>query len=265
MYKIGDFSKLAKTTVKTLRYYEKEGLLIPSYTDSDNGYRYYETKQLLSLAKIVHLKQLGFSIDDIKSIMNGANLDKILHDKKVMLEKEIENYTQIVLQINNILEEKNMKKEVIIKELPDYTVYYKEGVIENYSKIGEFVLQSAEECLALNPNIKCIEPDYCYISYLDGEYKENNIKIRYTQAVETAGVEDDKIKFAKLEPVSAACIYHKGSYSNFPESYQYILKWISDNGYEIIDAIRERYIDGVWNTEDENNYLTEIMIPIKKK
>ena len=43
MLKIGDFSRMSKVTVKALRYYEKEGLLIPKYVDENNGYRYYET------------------------------------------------------------------------------------------------------------------------------------------------------------------------------------------------------------------------------
>lgn len=62
MYKIGEFSTLAKVTIKTLRYYEKEKLLLPCFVD-DNGYRYYETTQLLDLAKIISLRQVGLSIE----------------------------------------------------------------------------------------------------------------------------------------------------------------------------------------------------------
>lgn len=49
MFKIGDFSKMSKVTIKALRYYEKEGLIIPSYIDEFTGYRYYESKQLLEI------------------------------------------------------------------------------------------------------------------------------------------------------------------------------------------------------------------------
>lgn len=66
MYKIGDFSNLSKTTIKTLRYYEKEGLLIPSYIDGVNGYRYYESNQLVNFSKIISLKQIGLSLSEIK-------------------------------------------------------------------------------------------------------------------------------------------------------------------------------------------------------
>ena len=68
----------------------------------------------------------------------------------------------------------------------------------------------------------------------------------------------------KIDSVLAVCIYHKGEYNTLREAYAVLMKYISDNGYEIIDNPRERYIDGIWNKENESDYLTEIQIPIKK-
>lgn len=158
-----------------------------------------------------------------------------------------------------------MKYEVITKELPEYVVYYKEGIIKDYSEITSFILSSADECLATNPNIKCIEPDYCYMNYLDGEYRDKDIKIRYCQAVEKEGVPNDTIKFMKLKPVLAVCTYHKGEYSTLGEAYGFLMKYIEENGYEVIENPRERYIDGIWNKEDVNDWLTEIQVPVRKK
>lgn len=89
MYKIGDFSKMSKTTIKTLRYYEKEGLLKPIHVDRNTGYRYYETGQLVELSKIISLRQIGLSIKDIKSILKGYNIEEILKKKKEELEKNL--------------------------------------------------------------------------------------------------------------------------------------------------------------------------------
>ena len=158
-----------------------------------------------------------------------------------------------------------MEREVILKDLPSYTIYYKEGVVKDIGEIVKFILQSSGECKSTNPNIKCVEPDYCYISYLDGEYKEKDIKIRYAQAVTEMGIPNENIKFEKLNPVKAACIYHKGSYDNLRKSYAFLIKWVEDNGYEIAEPIRERYIDGMWNKASEDEWLTEIQIPIRKK
>ena len=157
-----------------------------------------------------------------------------------------------------------MQNEIFVKEIPSYIIYYRDGIISDFSKIPEFVLQAGTECSKANPNIKCTTPDYCYISYLDGEYKEKDIKIRYAQAVEKTGKETDRVKFMKTEAITAVCIYHKGSYENLRDSYNIILKYIEDNGYEIIDNARECYIDGCWNKDNVDDYLTEIEFPVKK-
>lgn len=264
MHKIGEFSVLAKTTIKTLRYYEKENLLIPSFVDA-NGYRYYETKQLLDLAKIISLRQIGFTITEIKSVLDGIDIKHLLSKRKQLIQKELDEFNYQLSKINYLLEGKNMKNECIMKELPEYTVYYKEGVIENFSKITDFILSSGEECRKLNPGIKCIEPDYCYINYLDGEYRDTDIKIRYAQAVTKECISNDTIKFEKLKPLTAVCIYHKGAYENLGETYGAIMKFIEENNYEIIEYPRERYIDGIWNKENVEDWLTEIQVPVKRR
>lgn len=265
MYKIGDFSSMSKTTIKTLRYYEKEGLLKPVYVDLNTGYRYYETSQLMEISKIISLRQIGLSIKDIKNILNGYNMVEILNKRKKELEDNLVLFNMELSKINYLLEGDNMKNEIFIKEIPSYVIYYCDGIISDFSKIPEFVLQAGEECAKVNPNLKCITPDYCYISYLDGEYKEKDIKIRYGQAVEKVGKETDRIKFKMMDAITAVCIYHKGAYDNLRDSYNIILKFIEDNGYEVIDNPRECYIDGCWNKDNEDNYLTEIQFPIKKK
>ena len=265
MYRIGEFSTLSKTTIKTLRYYEKEGLLIPSYVDKETGYRFYETRQLIDLSKIISLRQIGMSIDNIREILNGKDIIKMLELRKEEVESQISISKDQLSRINYLLEGKYMNYEVIKKELPDYEVYYKEGMIKDFSGITEFVLKSAEECKKTNPDIKCVEPDYCFISYLDGEYKEKDIKIRYSQAVIKSGVENDTIKFKKLKTVPAVCVYHKGSYNKLGDAYGFIIKWIEENGYKIIEPIRERYIDGIWNKESEEDWITEIQVPVSKK
>ena len=265
MYKIGDFSSMSKTTIKALRYYEKEGLLKPVYIDQNTGYRYYETSQLVEISKIISLRQIGLSIKDIKNILNGCDMKIILNKRKKEIKENLTIYTTQLSKINYLLEENNMKNEIFIKEIPSYIIYYSDGIISDFSKIPEFVLQAGAECAKANPNLKCITPNYCYVSYLDGEYKEKDIKIRYAEAVEEFGEETKQIKFMKTTPVTAVCIYHKGSYENLRQSYNIILKYIEDNGYEIIDNVRECYIDGCWNKDNSDDYLTEIEFPVRKK
>lgn len=90
MLKIGEFSKLAKTTVKTLRYYDEIGLLKPVFVD-DNGYRYYIIDQLNDLLKIVELRTLDMPIAFIKETLQGDNLQEKLVEHKNILERELSN------------------------------------------------------------------------------------------------------------------------------------------------------------------------------
>lgn len=264
MYKIGDFSKLSKTTIKTLRYYEQEHLLIPSYIDEANGYRFYEAKDLLTLSKIISFRQIGLSIEHIRRILAGEDAEQFLKIRKLEIEKEQSTFKDQLSKIKFLLEGKEMNYEAIIKDLPEITIYYKEGIIKDYSEITSFILQSAEECSKTNPNLKCVTPDYSYINYLDGEYKEKNIAIRYAQAVTQMGTSNETIQFADLEPVKAVCIYHKGAYENLGQAYSFIMKWIEENHYQITDLPRERYIDGIWNKDNVEDWVTEIQVPIKK-
>ena len=154
--------------------------------------------------------------------------------------------------------------EVITKEIPKHIVYYKEGIIKDYSEISNFITSSVNECKDTNPNIKYTEPDYCFMNYLDKEHKHTDIKIRYNQAVDEMGISNKTIKFKTLEPVTAICIYHRGDYKDLGNAYAFLINYIDKNNYEIIDNIRERYIDGIWNKEDVNEWVTEIQAPVKK-
>ena len=255
---------MSKTTIKALRYYESEGLLKPVFIDSYTGYRYYESSQLADVSRIVSLRQAGLSIKEIKRVFDGEDFALILNQRKQKIEKELSDYNIQLSKINYLLEGHNMKNEIIIKEIPSYTVYFSEGVVKDFSEITSFVLHAGLECSKANPGLKCITPDYCFVSYLDGEYKEKDIAVRYSQAVEKAGKETENIRFAEIAPVTAACIYHKGSYDGLRDAYNAVLKYVEENGYTVADNPRECYIDGCWNKDNENDYLTEIQIPIKK-
>lgn len=77
MYRIGELSKLCNISVKALRYYDAQGLLIPDKIDKFTGYRYYSASKLVDCYRIIALKELGFSLDEIKVQLSVDNRDKI--------------------------------------------------------------------------------------------------------------------------------------------------------------------------------------------
>ncbi len=112
MYKIGEFSKLTGFSIKTLRYYDEIGLLKPSKTDDFTNYRYYEEKDLELYKKIIYLKNLGFTLEEIKN-----NIDHITVE---LLESKIEELNQKRFLIENQIRElyslkNNVKGNIKIK------------------------------------------------------------------------------------------------------------------------------------------------------
>lgn len=270
MYRIGLFSQITKTTIKTLRYYDRVGIFKPKLIDEFTGYRYYTTEQISQFYEIISYRQAGLSIKQIKQVViDGDSIENVLDiKKKELINTQVETDKQISL-INYLLREKKeglfMEYKAVIKNLPECIVYSKEIIAPSYDSYFELIPAIGEEVVAANPDIKCINPEYSFIKYLDNEYKEKDIHIEYCEAVEEIGKETENIKFKKLESIKAICIMHKGSYKNLNKAYAYAFKWMKENNYELADSPRESQIDGIWNKESEEDWLTEVQFPIKIK
>ena len=263
MLKISEFSKLSHLTVKALRFYEKEGLLKPASVDEWNHYRFYETSQLETAARIKCYRQLGLSIEEIKEVFSGKDLKEILVEKLGTLREEQKRINSRLSIINSILEDKEMKYQVTEKLIPEMIVYTAETVLKTYSDSMQWIPAVGQECLELNPGMKCAEPPYEFCEYLDGEYKESDIRIRHNEAVTMFGTENEHIRFKTLPETKVLSIYHKGSYENIGEAYAFLMKYAEQNGYKAAGLARECYIDGIWNKESEEEWLTEVQLPVE--
>lgn len=263
MLKIGEFSKLSLLTVKALRFYEKEGLLVPAAVDNQSGYRFYETSQLETAAKIKAYRRLDLSIKEIKDIFSGGDIRAILAEKANELSLQKSVIDTRLSAIKYLLEEKNMKYQVTIKQIPKTIVYYSEKRLKNVADKLKFVPECGAEAKRLNPDLKCTVPEYEFCEYLDDEFKENDVLIRHNEAVESFGAENENIKFRELPETRVLSVFHKGAYENLGEAYAYIIKYAEENGYKVIGKARESYIDGMWNKEKTEDWLTEIQLPIE--
>ena len=68
--------------------------------------------------------------------------------------------------------------------------------------------------------------------------------------------------FRELPATRAVCIYHKGAYDNLGEAYAYLMEYAEKNGYKPTGCARECYIDGIWNKENVEDWLTELQLPV---
>lgn len=262
MLKIGEFSKLSHLTVKALRFYERKGILIPKKVDEQTGYRFYETSQLKEAARIKSYRQLGLTIEEIQAINKGTNLKEVLISKAKFLQNQKEKIEACLLIINHILDDNEMQYQVIEKMIPETIVYYSEVRVKSYSDMMKIIPSLKKECRELNPHVKCTRPPYEFCEYLDNEHKETDILIRHNEALESMGKESVRIKFKKIPATRVLSLFYKEAYDEIGEAYSFLMKYIEDSGCQVSGRSRECYIDGIWNKESVDEWLTEIQIPI---
>lgn len=269
MYQIGLFSKINHITTKTLRHYDEIGLLKPNHVDYLTGYRYYTSEQLPKIHQILALKQLGLSLNEIKTVMDQPEtVEVFLKLKERELAEELRREQQRLQEVRNWINhmhgDNSMDYTPIIKELPCVTVASMRRTVPSYDTFFQIVPKMGDEMRRVGA-VTTKNPEYCFNIYHDGEYRERDIDVEICEAVVKACEDSDKIKFKRIEKVeSAACVLHKGPYRTLRHAYSFLFKWIEENGYEPKDHPRESYIDGIWNKESEDEWLTELQVPVNR-
>ena len=264
LYKIGMFAAMNRATVKVLRFYEEQGLLLPASIDSETGYRYYKLNQMATLHRISALKQAGFTLEEILRINNGEDEEALLLKKKSELLSKIAELTKQVSVLDGYLAKKKscLLSPVLIKEVPECKVAYRRTRLDSYDDLFDKMPQMGE--LMEQAGCICALPEYCFTNYLEPRYKEEDILVELCESVTECKDDSGELHFKSMPKIQAASIFHKGSYNTLATSYESVLKYVEDHGYEIVGAIRESYIDGVWNKENESEWLTEIQVPVRK-
>ena len=269
MYSIGEFSKINRITTKTLRHYDRIGLFRPASTDEWTGYRYYRPEQLPEIKKILELKEMGFSLPEIQELVTGqARLEALLHRRAGVLEREIDEQRERLSRVRGYLNqmegERQMKQNVELKALPGVIVASMRTTVPSYDTYFDIVPKMGEYMNSVGA--VCREPAYCFTIYHDGEYRETDIDAEICEAVTAPCEESDRVKFKTIPEVpEAACLMHRGPYATLSKTYNALFSWIHENGYEPADNPRESYIDGIWNKETPEEWLTEVQVPVKRR
>ncbi len=102
MYKIGELSRLCRIPVRTLRFYDREGLLVPDEIDPFTGYRYYSAARIADCDRILSLKELGFSLEEIKKHLHADTDEDILALVEAKCEELTEKAAEISLQLKRL-------------------------------------------------------------------------------------------------------------------------------------------------------------------
>ncbi|MER2599777.1 MAG: MerR family transcriptional regulator [Caldilineales bacterium] len=271
MFKIGDFSKLGQVTIKTLRHYDEIGLLRPAQVDPFTSYRYYTTAQLMQLNRILALRDLGLSLEQVRTVLHdklsAEELRGMLRLKQAELEQQVtdqqERLRRVAARLHQLELEGTMPTlEVVMKEVPALRVAALRGVVENYGAQGELWGRLGE--VIQRRGLRMTGP--CLTIDRNEGYRERDVDLEVCQPVDGEVGEDGAVRIYDLPAVpQMACLLHQGSYDGLSAAYQQFMLWLQSSGYRITDHNREVYLrnmgdDGV--TEDQ--LLTEIQFPVTR-
>ena len=275
MLKIGEFSKLAQVSTKTLRHYDLLGLFRPAWIDRFSGYRYYTLSQLPQLNRILTLKDLGFSLDQIGHIvaeqqLSGSELlQGMMRLKRDELRRHINEEQERLARIESRLQELEQAQnlplpEVLIKAVPPLQVA---GIREMVAEHGPSRRQTADlrRFLEARGLIQEVSRPWLGI-YHDTEFQEPGLQLELAAplAEEIPGTE--RVRVHELPGVETmACLLFEGPYGRLPQAHKGLMIWLESSRYEVDGPSREVYLQPPSIHDPTDTGLTEVQLAVRPK
>ena len=273
MLKIGEFSRLTRVPAKTLRYYDDIDLFKPAQYDADTGYRYYSVEQLPRLHRIVALKGLGMSLDQIKTLLvDDLSVEEIRGMLKMKraelmdrLEEEMMRLMFLEAYLRQLENEDGLATyDVILKPVEPVKVASVRGIMPRLEQIGEVV---GDYLTALHEHLDAhqVRPAGAHFHiYHDEELMEANIDIEIAYPIESDVPNGDRVCVRTVEPVAQmACAVHHGPFVNMLRANIAIMRWIVANGYHVAGPYREVFLQ-YQPAGDQQNCVTEVQFPVAR-
>jgi len=270
MFSIGDFASYGRVSVRMLRHYDAIGLLRPAHVDQATGYRSYAAQQLSRLNRIVALKDLGFSLQQVQSILDDKvsveELRGMLRLRQAELQSQIATdsakLAQVEVRLQIIEGEGAMPAEdVLIKRIPGVRVAELTGVAASFAPESiSPVIQPLYDELCVRLDRAGLTPAGPAIAYYEDSPDGDGVLVHASLPVNADPRDGHGFAIVDLPEIEqAATIVHRGSMDNVMPTIQTLARWIDANGYRSAGYTRELYIEC---GEDKDTWVTELQEPI---
>lgn len=272
MLKIGDFSKLSRISIRMLRHYDEIGLLTPMNTDNFTSYRYYSESQLPVANRITALKNMGFSLATIAEIMKSyddpESLSHFLAVKQTEVREQAIEVQQRLLLLETAIKRLRegrmmMKYDVTVKTLPERTVASVRKIIPSYDQEGILWGILMQETATIN--MQQDDPCYTLAMFHDEGHKERNVDVEVQMTVKGNYKNTENVVFKTEPAVEIASATYKGSYEQVTDVNQAVANWVQDNAYEFGSMMFCIYHVSPHETQNPDEYVTEVCYSVKKK
>lgn len=270
-FTIGEMAKMHNIAESTLRYYDEKGIFHPSIVDPQTNYRYYTIDQFSLLDTIKFLRQLNIPLKEIKKYIDERNpayaLNLLEKQQEMMLKKQREiEYALAKMEhrIHLIKEATKAKAEqMVMKEISRRKITAIAVAPNTTDDMFEYYIHS------LQKNMRQMD-DSLFSGDIGVTVAKKGLMQNEFQAYSSVFILLDYMPFQvhhsdEIKEGMFACVYHHGPYEETDETYKKLMKYIDQEGYEIDgDAIEIALID--WSvTENPDEQVTEIQIPVVKK
>lgn len=280
MFKIGDFSRLGQISVRMLRHYDDLGLLHPAYVDPATEYRYYTIEQLPRLNRILALKDLGLSLEQIAQLLHNdlpiEQLNLLLHAKQNELQQHLHDTQQRLNRIANRLrqielEEHPLTYDVVLKSVPDCCIASVRQVVPTTADMPKYRGMLSRQLYAwLNEQDVAPSGSELVLYHLD-DYRETDIDTEFAIAID---LDDHALPDLPSAPITIrqlpaveqmASVIHSGMLREITQAITALFSWIGTNGYTTSGAFREIHLFGqeTIRVRDEP-VVVELQIPIER-
>lgn len=255
LYKINDFAKMVGITPKTLRLYDELNLLKPFFIDKTTHYRFYHISQYKTITLILQLKMVGFTLHEINDYLhNSFNIKN-----KILALQEKKEIIETMLIGLYFLEKNDCNYFAYLKTESSLNVLNKEVKVKHFRDLIPIFKEFSSEII--DRHIRFSVPEYCVIEFLDGSYKEENIKAMLSIGI----IPNYKTKFFSTSMQQYIATIHKGTYETIKEAYDFLDEYIIVHNLEKVGNPSERYIENYYLKASEEEYLTEVRYPVKIK
>jgi DNA-binding transcriptional MerR regulator len=273
MFAIGEFARHGRVSVRMLRHYDAIGLLEPACVDPTTGYRFYEAGQLSRLNRIVALKNLGFTLQHVASILDQqvstAELRGMLKLRQAELQEQIAVDTarldQVEARLLAIESEAVEPAPVLVRRIAAVRVAELTGMAAGYEP--QFITPVIQALYHELPRRLCkagiVVPGPGVAYYEDAGDDAGSIKVHAALPIaEQPGGQQDFSVVDLSEIPAAATLIHHGSMDNVLSSIQALAKWIDASGYQSLGYAREVALKFGAVRDD---WVTELQEPIGPK
>ena len=271
MIKIGDFARLSQVSVVTLRHYDEIGLLKPISVDRFSGYRYYSVSQLPRLNRILALKDLGFSLEQIEvmlaSDLKADQLRAMLTQKRVEVEQQVEEAQgrlgRIEARLRQIEQEDSMPNyEVVLKTVPPTLIASRKVTIPTNDQVPQYLGVAYEDVYNHVRQQGAKDNGACFALWHQGPEILANEVAEAAVPIDHSIPASGSVQVYTLPQTQVASVVHHGDFDDFTQGHTALLKWVEANGYRIVGPYREIYISH--DADDMSNTATEIQYPVEK-